>query len=181
MPTDRTPHTSSRRARRSAKLAGLLAGLGFAVFLVSAWSVPAGTGIAGTDVSMIANLTGELDIAPAGRPFMRDGDLTPGEEMTGELDLHNQTPARLSVRLRARPDAPGLDRLLLLEVKAGKATVYRGTLGGLRRFSGRPFTMAADARRTLSVRAWLPRGVGRRSGNRAAESTFEFRARPVEG
>lgn len=130
---------------------------------------------------MLANLTGELGITPAGRPFMRDGDLTPGEEVSGELDLHNQTPSRLSVRLRARPDAPGLNRILMVEVRAGKATVYRGLLGGMRRFSRRQFTIDADDRRTLSVRAWLPRGVGKRSGNRAAESTFEFRARPVRG
>jgi len=163
-----------------AKLVGLLTGLGAAVLCISAWSVPAGTGIAGTEVSMLANLSGELEVTPAGRPFMRDGDLTPGEEVTGTLVLRNQTPARLSVRLRARADSPELDRVLRVEVRAGDAIAYRGALGGLRRYNRRPFEIDASAERALSVRAWLPRGIGKRSGNRAAESTFEFRAKPVK-
>lgn len=162
-------------------MAGLLTGLGAAVFLVSAWSVPAGTGIAGTEVSMLANLSGELEVTPAGRPFMRDGDLTPGEELKGKLALRNQTPARLSVRLRARADSPELNRVLQIEVGAGSTTAYRGSLGGLRNWSRRPFVIASATRRSLSVRAWLPPGVGKRSGNRAAETTFEFRAKPVKG
>lgn len=174
-------NTPSPRAARFARLTGLLTGAGLAVFLVSSWSVPAGTGIAGAEVSMLANLSGELSVTPAGRPFLRDGDLTPGESLTGEVVLLNQTPARLWVRMRARADSPELDRVLHVEVSSGKARAYRGPLGGLREFIKEPFSIDAGAKHPLSVRAWLPRGAGKRSGNRAAETTFEFRSKPAEG
>ncbi len=158
-----------------------MAGLCLAGAAVSAWSVPPGGGLAGSEVSMLANLTGELEVSPAGKPFLRDGFLLPGDPARGTLEIRDQTPKPLLVSLRAAAETPDLVRLLQVEIRAGERLVYRGTLAGLRRPVRDEQRLEVGAARRLSFRAWLPEGSGERSGNRAAETTLELLSAPVGG
>lgn len=128
---------------------------------------------------MLANMSGELAVSPAGKPFLRDGYLRPGEVTSGKLQISNQTPKALLVTLRATAETPDLVPLLELEVRAGRQLVYRGDLAGLRRFTPDAIPLDVDARQVIHARAWLPKGSGKRSGNRAAEMTVELRATTV--
>lgn len=169
---------SPRRLERVAKLCGLVTGLALAAAAVSAWSVPGGTGIAGSEVSMLANASGELAVSPAGKPFLREGYLLPGQSAKGSLDIRNQTPKALVVTLRATAETPDLDQLLRVEVRSGRELLYRGRLEGLGHFTETGLRLGVADRRTLAARAWLPEGSARRAGNRAAEISLELRSVP---
>ncbi len=171
---------SPRRLERIAKLCGLGTGLALAAICVSAWSVPGGTGIAGAEVSMLANMSGELAVSPAGKPFLREGYLLPGQSAKGSLDIRNQTHKPLLVTLRATAETPDLEQLLRIEVRSGRQLLYRGRLKGLGRFTKTALRLDVADRRTLAARAWVPEGGARRAGNRAAEISLELRSVPAE-
>jgi hypothetical protein len=134
--------------------AGVLAGLALVVALVLAFRVPDGSGTLGADVILSISPTGELGVSHSG-PFMSVTGLRPGRVLKGDVAVHNQTGRRLAVRLRALPDSKDLDRVLVVDVRAGDARLFHGRLGGLRGRT-RAFSLAADEKRTLRLRAALP-------------------------
>ncbi len=145
---------SENRIESYVRRAGVLAGLALVVALVVSFRVPDGSRTLGADVILSISPTGELGVSRPG-PFMSATGLRPGDVLKGKVDVHNQTGKRLAVRLRALPDSKDLDRLLVVDVRAGNARIYHGRLAGLR---GRThaFSLAADEKRFLRLRAALP-------------------------
>ena len=147
---------SGNRIESYVRRAGFAAGLLLVVVLVLAFRVPDGSGTLGADVIVAISPTGELGVSRSG-PFMSAVGLRPGGALTGEVAVHNQTGKRLAVRLRALPDGKDLDRLLVVEVRAGHATrpIFTGPLGALRTRT-QAFRLVPGAKRSLRIRASLP-------------------------
>lgn len=130
---------------------------------------------------MLANEAGALDVSPAGRPFLRDGNLMPGTKVSGAVTIRNQTPKPLATRVRASAGTDDLERLLEVVVSSGDTTLYRGTLDGLRRWTARSLALDLGERRRLEIAVGLPADAAGRSDSRAAEMTLELLARPARG
>jgi hypothetical protein len=150
---------SGKRIESYVRRAGFAVGVALVAVLAVAFRVPHGTGTLGADVILSLSPTGELGVSKPG-PFMTVTGLRPGRSFDGKVTVHNQTGKRLAVRLRALPDSKDLDRILLVDLRAGATRLYRGPLGGLRNRT-RAFDLDADEQRFLHVRAFLPRGLER--------------------
>jgi hypothetical protein len=150
---------SGTRIESYVRRAGVAAGVALVAVLVLAFRVPDGSGTLGADVIVAISPTGELGVSRSG-PFMSATGLRPGAALSGEVAVHNQTGRRLAVRLRALPDGKDLDRLLVVDVRAGHATrpIFTGRLGALRAGT-RTFRLAPGAKRSLRLRASLPAGL----------------------
>jgi hypothetical protein len=150
---------SGKRIESYVRLAGLAAGMALMAVVVLAFRVPDGTGTLGADVIFAVSPTGELGVSRPG-PFMSATGLRPGGMFGGRFDVANQTGKRLAVRLRALPDSRDLDRLLVVDVRAGDAAhpLYTGPLGGLRAKT-RAFRIESGRTRELRIRASLPAAV----------------------
>ena len=151
---------SGNRIESYVRRAGLAAGVTLVAALVLAFRVPDGSGTLGADVIVAISPTGELGVSRSG-PFMSVTGLRAGGALRGQVDVHNQTGRRLAVRLRALPDSKDLDRLLIVDVRAGRARIFHGRLGALRARTP-AFRLAAGEKRALRLRASLPAGL--RSG-----------------
>lgn len=150
---------SANRIESYVRRAGVAAGVLVVVGLVLAFRVPDGSGTLGADVIVSISPTGELGVSRSG-PFMSATGLRPGGTLRGEVEVTNQTGRPLAVRLRALPDSRDLDGLLVVDVRAGRATrpIYTGRLGDLR--AGTPaFRLDSGRKAALRVRASLPRGL----------------------
>jgi hypothetical protein len=148
---------SANRIESYVRRAGVAAGIVLVAVVVLAFRVPGGSGTLGADVIVAISPTGELGVSRPG-PFMSATGLRPGDTLTGEVEVANQTGRRLAVRLRALPDSKDLDRLLVVDVRAGRARLFHGRLGGLR--ANTPaFRLDSGRKRALRVRAWLPAGL----------------------
>jgi hypothetical protein len=86
----------------------------------------------------------------------------------------------LEVRLRALPDSRELDRLLAVEVRAGKTRVFGGRLGALRAGT-KAFVLAPGDRRTVRVHAHLPAGLKGGWAGRISTVKLELSSAIVEG
>lgn len=166
------------------KSAGFGLGLLTAGVALAGWRIPEGSGSLGTDLTVLALRSGELDVDPAGLVLAGTG-MRPGPDAAGahgRLRIRNQTGTRLAVRLRALPSSGDLDQMLALRISSRGTELYRGTLGGLRRWTRRPLGLAPGGERTLDLRAWLPASVGDGYRGRIEAVTLELRgARPRSG
>lgn len=150
---------SQNRIESYVRRAGVVAGIALVAAVVLAFRVPNGSGTLGADVIFSISPTGELGVSRSGA-FMSATGLRPGESLTGEVEVANQTGRRLAVRLRALPDSKDLDRLLVVDARVGNATrpIFRGRLGSLRAKTP-AFRLDSGRKRALRVRAWLPAGL----------------------
>jgi hypothetical protein len=135
----------------------VVAGVAVVALVMLAFRIPDGSGTLGADVIVAISPTGELGVSRPG-PFMSVTGLRPGGTLSGQVDVLNQTGRRLAVRLRALPDSKDLDRLLVMDVRAGDARLFHGRLGDLRTKTP-AFKLDSGRKRTLRVRASLPAGV----------------------
>jgi hypothetical protein len=148
---------SGNRIESYVRRAGVAAGIALVAVVVVAFRIPDGSGTLGADVILSVSPTGELGVSRSG-PFMSATGLRPGGSLSGDVDVTNQTGKRLAVRLHALPDSKDLDRLLVVDVRAGDARLYHGRLGGLRART-RPFRLDSGRKRAVRVRASLPASV----------------------
>jgi hypothetical protein len=169
---------SGNRIESHVRRAGVAAGIALVAVVVLAFRVPDGTGTLGADVIFAVSPTGELRVSRPG-PFMSATGLEPGGAFAGEFNVANQTGKRLAVQLRALPDGPDLDRLLVVDVTAGGARIYHGRLGGLRAGT-RAFQIDSGRRRELRVKASLPAGLANGYAGRIESIALELSS-TVEG
>jgi hypothetical protein len=148
---------SANRIESYVRRACVVAGVAVVAVVMLAFRVPDGSGTLGADVIVAISPTGELGVSRPG-PFMSVTGLRPGGTLSGELDIVNQTGRRLAVRLRALPDSKDLDRLLVVDVRAGSARLFHGRLGGLRTKTP-AFRLDSGRKTGLRVRASLPAGL----------------------
>ena len=146
----------ANRIESYVRRAGVVAGIALVALVVLAFRVPDGSGSLGADVIVSISPTGELGLSKSG-PFMSVTGLRPGGTLSGEVKVANQTGRRLAVWVQGLPDSKDLDRLLLVEVRAGHATrpLYSGRLAGLRAKT-RAFRLDSGHTTRLRIRASLP-------------------------
>jgi hypothetical protein len=167
-----------KRIESYVRRAGFAVGVALVAVLAVAFQVLRGTGTLGADVILSLSPTGELGVSRPG-PFMTVTGLRPGRFFDGKVTVHNQTGKQLGVRLRALPDSEDLDRLLLVDLRAGDTRLYHGPLAGLRKRT-RAFSLAPDEQRSLRVRASLPRGLKQGYAGRVETVKLELSS-SVEG
>jgi hypothetical protein len=163
------------------KCGGFALGLAVAAAALLSWRVPGGTGTLAADVYFRSIPTGEIAATPAG-DFISGSGLEPGlaNALEGVLNVRNQTGRKLAVRLRAPAQHRDLDRLLRIDIAAGSTHLYRGSLGGLRRWTRAAFPLEPGESGSIRVRAWLPSRLNSGYQGRVETATVEFAARPVE-
>jgi len=166
------PSSPNTRSRRLVTLVGLALGGLLAAIAAGSWGVTAGSGSAGADVSALANLTGELDVSPAGKTFLRGRALMPGDGVTGTLQVRNQTAKALDVRARLAADRPDLNRVLHASLEADGVRLYDGSLGGLRRFSPEAVRIPSGETIDVELRLSLPSATKGGYEARTAETTL---------
>ena len=111
-------------AERWVRRVAFVAGLGLAAAAVLAWRTSPAAENVGLDLTLVANLTGELGVAPVGAVLHRRGmePSAAGGGARGEVRLTNQTPSALAVRVRIDSSDRNLDRLVRVEIRAGGAS-----------------------------------------------------------
>ena len=149
--------TGTSISERWVRRGGVVFGVALVCAVLVAFRVPDGSGRLGADLIVSISPTGELGVDRSG-PFMTAAGLQPGSSADGGFRVANQTGKVLAVRLRALPDSRELDRLLTVDVRAGKVRVFRGRLGALRAGT-ESFVIAPGDRRPVRVHAQLPAGL----------------------
>ena len=149
-------HRVAGRSKRDAmaKAAAFLVGLAIVALALATWRVPPGDGVLGADVTFSAIEHGSLDLSRTGR-FAQERGLTDGGTVRGELTAQNTSDRSVRLQLRAPADRSGLDRMLEVEARAGDTILYRGRLGGLRRWTKRTFRLGPRESETLELSARL--------------------------
>jgi hypothetical protein len=146
-------------ARATGCLIGVIAAL--AVLIASR---PAEGGEAlGAEVSVHADLNGELAISPAGpENIIHDPALRPDRPATGNVEVRNQTGLPQRIRIRALGSAALLDQSLRLAFTDRGRELRAGTLGELRHKGGGTVVLApgesASIATTASIDANAPSG-----------------------
>jgi len=163
---------SGNRIEWYVRRVGVCVGIALVAAVVLAFRVPDGSRTLGADVIFAISPTGELGVSRPG-PFMSATGLRPGGSLKGEVDVANQTGRRLAVRLRALPDRNDLDRLLVVDVRAGDTLLYRGRLGGLRAKT-RAVRIESGRKRALRLRAALPADAGAGYAGRIESISLEL-------
>jgi hypothetical protein len=93
-------------------------------------------------------------------PFLVATNMRPGGRVArGGVTVTNTSGTTLAFRVRGRPSARDLDKIVRLDVSAGGETLHRGTLAALRSWASRSFTLESGARKRISLRVWLPSSV----------------------
>ncbi|HEY2604326.1 MAG TPA: hypothetical protein VGI67_22395 [Thermoleophilaceae bacterium] len=146
--------TASPGIDRLVRPLGILLGVLLAATALVSWRVPGGQRTLGADVQIEALQTGAIGVAPI-HPFVSVPSLLPGKSSSGSVTLRNQTGVPMSVRLKAQPSVPDLDRALQIHVASGANVLYDGPLAGLRGGTS-PLRLASGESRVLSLRASLP-------------------------
>lgn len=165
----------------AARTLGLAAGVVLAVAALFAWRVPTVPTGVGAAVSFTASPSGELAVSQ-GDAFLKAPALIPSSPSggtSGRVVVTNQSPATLTVQVRALPRSDDLDDLLHVEVSAGEAVVYEGSLGGLRRWSSRVLVFASGASQVFTVQAWIPVTVHAGWRSQRADVLLQLKARPA--
>ena len=163
--------------RRAAFVAGVVLALALAV----AGRIPAATGSPGLALTVNANLTGELDVAPTGVVLSTPALGATGRSATvrRRVTIRNQTDATLAVRLRAERSVGDVDGVLRLGVDSGGRRVLAGTLGAVQGWSAAALRLAPGERRTLVLTAGVDPAARERYAGHDESVTLLFRSSPL--
>jgi hypothetical protein len=159
------------------RVMGFALGLAVAATVVITSMIPAGAGVLGADVSVVAAPTGELALKRSGIVLRATG-LTPSSDTaTGELQLLNQTGGVQRVRLRGLADGPSLDQVLWISVTGPDGEqLYRGPLAGFEDWTATSVTLEPGVWRTFGLEAWLPPDAGPGYAGRMVQVDLAFRS-----
>src|SRR3954451_13616026 len=110
------------------RLSGLLVGLSLAAAALVGARIPAGTGEVPASVSLKAEPSVKLGIAPVGRELLSERRLAPGESVSGLVQVSNLTGAPLLATPRfntVRGEAPAE---LQVALRSRGRTLYSGSI-----------------------------------------------------
>jgi hypothetical protein len=145
---------------RWARLAGCLVGVACAAALVLASRPASGGAAVGADVGFYANQTGELAVSPAGpAKFIDERAMRPGQSVSGDFTVTNQTGIRESISLVPLASAHELDSSVRVRLDSRGATLEEGTLGSLAQ-GGRPLVLDPGGSAVVTATASLHSGAG---------------------
>ncbi|HEX2304235.1 MAG TPA: hypothetical protein VHH57_11480 [Gaiella sp.] len=165
----------------AARSLGLVAGVLLAVAALLAWRVPAAPTGPGAAVTITATPTGELAVSQHDA-FLSAPALIPSSPAGGasaQVVVTNQSPIVLAVVMRALPSTDVLDETLHVEVAAGEAVVYSGSLEGLRTWTRRVLVFTPGASQALTVEAWIPTDTPTDPRGQEVDVSLELKTRPA--
>ena len=172
VPPARPPGWARRRERR-VRLTGATAGLALVALALPMTQVPGGAAPPSADVTLRVAAGPEVAVsAPASARV--------AELVAGGRDLHfvarlrNLTGRDVRVGVRARADAPGLDRALLVAVHAPGGGAAPATLAALRAAPAGAARIPSGGTVSVEVRARLDAPHAAEAGGRAADVTLDF-------
>lgn len=149
------------KGMRWARLAGCLVGVACAAALVLASRPASGGAAVGADIGFYANQTGELAVSPPGpAKFIDSAALRPGQSVSGDFSVTNQTGIRETISLVPLASAHELDSSLLVRLSSGGTTLEQGSLGSLGSAAGRPLVVEPGESAVVTATASLPAGAG---------------------
>lgn len=159
------------------RIIGFVLGLIVAATVVATSMIPAGAGVLGADVSVVAGPTGELALKRSGIVLRATG-LTPASDgATGQMQVLNQTGATQLVRLRGLADGPSLDQALWISVTGPDGEeLYRGPLGGFADWTAATVTMEPGVWRTFGFEAWVSPNAAPGYAGRMVQVDLAFRS-----
>jgi hypothetical protein len=158
-----------------ARLAGCLVGVALAAALILASRPASGGQAVGADVGFYANQTGELAISPPGpAKFIDASSLRPGQSVSGDFSVTNQTGIREAITLVPLPSAHELDSSLQLRLSSHGETLEEGTLGSLAN-GGRPLIIDAGQSAVVTTTASLPASAGDEVAAALVDVAINFR------
>lgn len=165
---------------RRARLAGCLVGVALAAALVLASRPASGGQAVGADVGFYANQTGELAVSPPGpAKFIDASALRPGQSVSGDFSVANQTGIREAINLSPLPSAHDLDDALELRLSSGGRTLEEGTLGSLAHGGGRPLILEPGQSAVVTTTASLPRSAGDEAAAALVDVAINFDPGPA--
>lgn len=159
----------SGRLRSLVELGALGCGILLAAVALLSWSVAGGSERPGAEVSVYVDPSPTLALQPSGLLFSRSRLVPATRGPERRFDARNATGAPLRVRVRVVTDTRDLDRVLTVQVLAGRSTLFQGPLGLLRAHGSSAFVLRSRATRRLTVRTWIRPGV--RNGYEARAAT----------
>ena len=162
-------------SRRSIFALGALAGVAAVPFALSLDPVERGSPGAGLDLTISTMATGEL--ATSSRPIAARTAMNPDKPARGATLVRNQTGKTLAVRARASVSSRDVDDSVQIRLRLDGRPFYRGTLGGLRRWTPRSFVLRKGQRGRLEVEARVDGDTGTYRG-RSADVVLHMRSRP---
>jgi hypothetical protein len=161
---------------RWARLAGCLVGVAAAATLVLASRPASGGAAVGADVGVYANQTGELAVSPPGpAKFIDAPTLRPGQSVSGQFSVANQTGIGQRIALVPLPSGHELDDELELRLSSGGALLGSGTLGSLANGGNRPLVLAPGQSAVVEATASLPPDAGSDVAAALVDVSIDFR------
>jgi hypothetical protein len=113
--------------------AGFITGIGLALAVLASARVSTGTHEVPAHVSLVAEPSVKIGVAPVARELLSKRLLVPGgQPVSGLVQLSNYTGGALTVRPRLRSLRGELPAGLRLSLTAGSKRIYSGSLSGLR-------------------------------------------------
>ena len=140
-----------------ARWTGLLVGLSLALVALVQARVPAGTGQVPAFASLKAEPSVKLGVSPVGRELLSQRRLTPGDSVSGLVQVSNLTGAPLNATPRLRTLRGEAPAALRVELLAGGRSLYRGSIAGFHP----TVRLGARASRELRFRISAPRAQAR--------------------
>jgi hypothetical protein len=145
-------------------------GLSLALVALAQARIPAGTGQVPAYASLMAESSVKLGVTPLGRELLSKKMIAPGASTSGLVEISNLTSAPLDVTPRLRSLGDDSPDALLLELTAGRRTLYRGSLGD---FHART-RLGPQATQRLRFRFSMPRGGAQDVQGRSAKLILRF-------
>jgi hypothetical protein len=154
-----------------ARWAGFIVGIGLALAALAGARVSPGTHEVPAHVSLVAESSVELGVAPVGRELLSERLLLPGRQaVSGLVELSNYTGGRLVVRPRLRSLRGELPAGLRVQITAGRKKLYTGSLSDQRA----ALSFRARAKKSVRFRISAPRSAARDVQGRVIELSIRW-------
>ena len=157
-----------------ARWAGLTVGIGLALAALAGARVSPGTHEVPAHVSLVAESSVQLGVAPVGRELLSERLLLAGRQpVSGRVELSNYTGGKLVVRPRLRSLRGELPSGLRIRITAGGKKLYTGSLGD----QGAALSFRARAKKSVRFRISAPKSAAREVQGRVIELSIRWPTR----
>jgi hypothetical protein len=164
--------------RRWAEITSFLVGVAAAAALLIGWHVPRGRAELGADVRVSVVQSQTLGLSQTGT-LLDETHLRAGERSVAAVTVSNPGAHQVQVAVLSEPGTDRtLDRILRVDVTAGKVRVYRGRLAAFARAASTPLTVPAGGSLRVRVAVSLPRNADQAYAGRSTQAALLFREGP---
>jgi hypothetical protein len=164
--------------RRWAEITSFVVGAFAAAALLVEWHVPRGRSGLGADVRVSVVQSSALRLSQTGI-VLDESHFRAGDRSAAGVTVSNPRHHRVRLTVRSDPGTdPVLDRLLRVELRAGKERVFRGALARLAARGAAPLSVPAGGSVRLTVAVAMPRDADQAYAGRSTQAALLFEERP---